>query len=157
MTIIYAVICRAKDAAILVEVCDRDVKGTFGTVMIELLQHLRDHPNLYLRDNDCKTFIQRNAAELDFFSHFLEACSAAAVLGNDDDENEMTNDTDNHYFHVYFKNDVYYCCLSDDSDPGDQKVYDSIYLRKYDFVTHILTPLTFPNASLFFSQEISHF
>jgi hypothetical protein len=96
MTIIYAVVCRAKDAAILVEVCDKDVKGTFGTIMVELLQHLRDHP--------------------DFFS---EACSAAA-LGND---NDSANDTDSHFFHLYLKNGVYYCCLSDDADTRDQKVY----------------------------------
>lgn len=118
MTIIYAVVCRAKDAAILVEVCDKDVKGTFGTIMVELLQHLRDHPDFF-SDGDLKTFVQRNTMELDFFSHFLEACSAAA-LGND---SESANDTDNHFFHLYLKNGVYYCCLSDDADTRDQKVY----------------------------------
>ena len=124
MTIIYAVVCRSKDAAILVEVCDRDVKGTFGTIMIELLQHLRDHPNAYIQENDCKTFVQRNTNEIDFFSHFLEACSAAAAgFGNDDDEEGITAESENHYFHVYFKKGVYYCCLSDDADTGDQKVY----------------------------------
>jgi hypothetical protein len=125
MTIIYAVVCRSKDAAVLVEVCDRDVKGTFGTIMIELLQHLRDHPNTYIRENDCKTFVQRNTDEIDFFSHFLEACSAAAAgFGNDDgDDDDIVTDAENHYFHVFFKKGVYYCCLSDDADAGDQKVY----------------------------------
>ena len=118
MTIIYSVVCRAKDAAILVEVCDKDVKGTFGTIMVELLQHMRDHPDFFA-DGDLKTFVQRNSVETDFFSHFLEACSAAA-LGND---NEAPNDTDNHFFHLYLKNNVYYCCLSDDADTRDQKVY----------------------------------
>ena len=120
MTIIYAVICRAKDAAILVEVCDRDVKGTFGTIMIELLQHLRDHPTIF-HDGDLKTFIQRNTMELDFFSHFLEACSAVTTMGNDN-ETTTTDETDNHFFHLYFKNGIYYCCLSDDADTRDQKV-----------------------------------
>jgi hypothetical protein len=122
MTIIYAVICRAKDAAILVEVCDKDVKGTFGTIMIELLQHLRDHPTIF-QEGDLKTFIQRNSIELDFFSHFLEACSAAAAFGNDGTtDEEDANDTDSHFFHLYFKGGVFYCCLSDDADTRDQKV-----------------------------------
>lgn len=114
MTIIYAVVCRAKDAAILTEVCDRDIKGTFGSVMVELLQHLRDHPDFF-KEGDLKTFVQRNQAERDFFSHFLEACSAA--LGDDDDA------TADSYFHLYFTRGVYYCCLADDSDARDQKVY----------------------------------
>jgi hypothetical protein len=126
MTIIYAVICRAKDAAILVEVCDRDVKGTFGTIMIELLQHLRDHPKLF-QDGDLKTFIQRNTVELDFFSHFLEACSAATIGNDVDPDDSDACDTDNHYFHLYFKTGVYYCCLSDDSDTRDQKVYVLVF------------------------------
>ena len=115
MTIIYAVICRAKDAAILTEVCDRDVKGTFGTVMVELLQHLRDHPEFF-QDGDLKTFVQRNQAEMDFFSHFLEACNVA--LG---DEEEGKGPVEN-YFHLFFKDGVYFCCLGDDPDPQDQKV-----------------------------------
>lgn len=115
MTIIYAVICRAKDAAILTEVCDRDIKGTFGTVMVELLQHLRDHPEFF-KDGDLKTFVQRNQAEMDFFSHFLEACSAA--LGDDADDGILEN-----YFHLFFKDGVFYCCLGDDPDTRDQKVY----------------------------------
>ena len=125
MTIIYAVVCRSKDAAVLVEVCDRDVKGTFGTIMIELLQHLRDHPNEYVKENDCKTFVQRNTNEIDFFSHFLEACTAAASgFGNDDGEDDcIAAESENHFFHIYFKKGVYYCCLSDNADAGDQKVY----------------------------------
>lgn len=115
MTIIYAVICRAKDAAVLTEVCDKDVKGTFGSVMVELLQHLRDHPELF-QDGDLKTFVQKNQAEIDFFSHFLEACSAA--LG-DEEEGSSTSE---HYFHLFFKDGVFYCCLGDDADTRDQKV-----------------------------------
>ena len=135
MTIIYAVVCRSKDAAVLVEVCDRDVKGTFGTIMIELLQHLRDHPNTYIQENDCKTFVQRNTDEIDFFSHFLEACSAASSgFGNDDDEDDIAAETEDHYFHVYFKKGVYYCCLSDDADTGDQKVY--VLFRKCTNCAH---------------------
>jgi len=115
MTIVYACICRARDAAILTEVCDRDVKGSVGPVVVELMQHLRDHPNFF-NDGDLKTFVQRNEAENDFFSHFIEACSAA--LGDETDDNT----TQEHYFHLYFKDGVYYCCLGDDRDTRDQKV-----------------------------------
>lgn len=116
MTIIYSVICRAKDATILTEVCDRDLKGTFGSVWLELFQHLRDHPDFF-KDGDLKTFVQRNQAEMDFFSHFLEACSA--VLNKDDDINNSNPET---FFHIFFNNGVFYGCLGDDSDTRDQKV-----------------------------------
>lgn len=121
MTIVYACICRSKDAAILTEVCDKDVKGTVGQVVAELMQHLRDHPNFF-KDGDLKTFVQRNEAENDFFSHFIEACSAA--LGDETDDN---NNTQEHYFHLYYTattptDGIYYCCLGDDPDTRDQKV-----------------------------------
>jgi hypothetical protein len=121
MPIIYAVICRAKDAAILSEVCERDVKGTFGAVWAELLQHLRDHPEFF-QDGDLKTFIQRNQAEMDFFSNFLEACSAALS------DSEKDSGPEN-YFHLYFKDGVFYGCLGDDADVRDQKVYVTCHLR----------------------------
>lgn len=114
MTIVYAVVCRARDAAVLSEVCDRDVKGSVGPVMVELLQHLRDNPQFF-EDGDRKTFVQRNESEMDFFSHFIEACSAA--IGDDVGEEAVE-----HYFHLYFKDEVFYCCLSDDPDTADQKV-----------------------------------
>ena len=114
MTIVYAVVCRAKDAAVLTEACDRDIKGSVGPVMVELLQHLRDHPDFFA-DGDMKTFVQRNEEDrLDFFSHFIEACSAAIGEG--------TRDTVVHFFHLYFKDEVFYCCLGDDPDTRDQKV-----------------------------------
>jgi hypothetical protein len=125
MTILYTVICRIKDVAILVEVCDSDIKGTFSTIMIELLQHLyknNTNDNTIFNDGDCKTFIQQNTEELDFFSHFLEACNNSIYNTTGNDTNDGTNDTENHYFHLYYKNGIYYCCLSDDSDLRDQKV-----------------------------------
>jgi hypothetical protein len=122
MTIVYACICRAKDATILVEVCDRDVKGTFAAVVVELMQHLRDHPDLFA-DGDMKTFVQKNETEMDFFSHFLEACSAAMGEENGGDVE--------HYFHLYFRGGVFYCCLADDPDTRDQKVYVPVDLLTY--------------------------
>lgn len=115
MTIVYAVVCRARDAAVLAEACDRDIKGSVGPVMVELLQHLSKNPELFA-DGDMKTFVQRNDDEdqLDFFSHFIEACSAAIGEG--------TVETEEHYFHLYFKDELFYCCLGDDPDTRDQKV-----------------------------------
>jgi hypothetical protein len=115
MTIVYACICRQRDAAILTEVCDKDVKGTVSQVMVELLQHLRDHPELFA-ESEMKTFVQRNESELDFFNHFFEACSAA--LGED-----VGDVTPERFFHLYLMDGVFYCCLSDDHDIRDQKVY----------------------------------
>lgn len=115
MTIVYAAVSRAKDATIFSEVCDRDVKGTVGPVMVELLQHLSQHPDFF-QDGDRKTFVQRNDSETDFFSHFIEACAAA--IGDESGE-----DSTEHYVHLLYKDEVFYCCLGDDPDTRDQKVY----------------------------------
>mgnify|MGYP003546626118 FL=1 len=97
MTVLYAVICRSSDAVILTEVCDKDIKGSVGPVFLELLQHLRDHPN-FVPDGSMKTFVQRNQLEIDFFSNFLEACSAA--IG------EAGDQAPDHYFHLLQKRSV---------------------------------------------------
>jgi len=110
--IIYAVICRARDAAVLADCASKELRGNASQVTQMLLEHLRDHPGLIL-EGECKTFVQRNEAENDFFSHFIEACATA--LGDD-------QFADEHYFHLYFKEEVYYCCLGDDPDVRDQKV-----------------------------------
>ena len=115
MTIVYAVVCRANDATILAECCDRDIKGSVGPAMVELLQHLRDNPQFF-EDGDRKTFVQRNDSERDFFSHFIEACAVA--MGDETSDSEAME----HYFHLYLKDEVYYCCLGDDPDTRDQKV-----------------------------------
>lgn len=115
--IVYASIARIRDGAVLVEVTSADYnKGNAGQVMTTLVQHLKDHPEL-IEDGQRKTFIQRNEMETDFFSHFIEAC-AVAIGDNGDEENGL----EEHYFHLYRKDDVYYCCLGDDPDPRDQKV-----------------------------------
>jgi len=116
--IIYAAIARARDAATLVEVTSSNhMRGNFGQVTVTLLEHLRDTPALIM-DGELKTFVQRNEAETDFFSHFIEACSVAF-----DSTNSLNSSGEEHYFHVFRKADVFYCCLGDDPDPRDQKVY----------------------------------
>jgi hypothetical protein len=123
--IIYAAIARASDAAILVEACDPLLKGNAALVTSMLMQHFRDHPEelaspsaAFGGDPDVRrTFVQRNSEAIDsfefFFSNFIEACSTA--LGEDVVEEN--------YFHFLSKNGVFYCCIGDDPDPKDQKVY----------------------------------
>ena len=114
MTIIYAAIGRAKDAAVLVDCCDPLLKGNAQLVTTLLLQHLMKLPQI--PDNERRTFIHRNTVTSnDFVANFLEACSVA--LGEDDSDT-----IEEHYFHLYSKDDVYYVCLGDDGDVRQQKV-----------------------------------
>lgn len=111
--IIYAVIARASDAAVLADCCDPLLKGNAPLVTTVLMEHLRDHPEL-VQEGDLRTFVQRNTDDsLDFFTNFFDlACSMA--MGDDE--------VDENYFHLYLKDGVYYCCISDDEDSRDQKV-----------------------------------
>jgi hypothetical protein len=146
--IIYAAIARASDAAILVECCDPLLKGNAALVTSMLMQHFRDHPEELAPSSASaaasafsaslsssaygggagggqqdggvrRTFVQRNSMDIDsfefFFSNFIEACSTA--LGED-----VVEET---YFHFLSKAGVFYCCIGDDPDPKDQKVYVS--------------------------------
>ena len=111
--IIYAVIARASDAAVLVDCCDPLLKGNAPLVTSVLMEHLRDNPSL-VDDGDFRTFVQRNTEEsVDFFSNFLDAACAMAMGDDAVDEN---------YFHLFLQDGIYYCCISDDEDSRDQKV-----------------------------------
>jgi hypothetical protein len=118
--ILYALICRRDDTAVLADcVCDSELRGSFSQVFVELLHHLRDHPG-YCREGDLRTFVQRNDST-DFFLHFLDACTA---FGGGGDEGGGEEDSGReHYFQVFLKNGIFYGCLADDPDPRDQKVY----------------------------------
>lgn len=115
MTLIYAVVCRATDAVVLSEACDKDLKAVIGPAFMELLQHLRNHP---LDEGDRQTFVQKPTSveqQYDFMSHFLMSCQAA--IG------ETENIEDDYYFHIFRRNDVYYGCLGDDARLPYQKVH----------------------------------
>lgn len=113
--IVYAVICRAKDAIVLAEhSSDSLMSGNAPQVVIALMEHLRDNPNL-IQDNDMKTFVHNNAeAEDDFFQDFMNVCAMQTEI--------QDASVDEHYFHLYLKDGVTYCCISDDPDTRDQKV-----------------------------------
>ena len=124
--IIYAAIARVTDAAVLVDCCDPLLKGNAALVTSILMEHLRDNPTL-VNEGDLRTFVQRNADEsLDFFSHFLDSACAMALGDDTVDEN---------YFHLYRKEQVFYCCLSDDLDARDQKV-------NFAFLDHVQKEFT---------------
>lgn len=110
--IIYTVICRVRDVAVLVEVSSPELSGNAPQVTTKLLTHLRDHPEL-LVEGEYKTFVQRNQQEEDFLSNIVQSC--ASVL------NEEPWDED-YYFHLLMRDGVFYCCIGDDPDIRDQKV-----------------------------------
>ncbi|CAB9524216.1 Vesicle-associated membrane protein 7 [Seminavis robusta] len=118
--IVYAVICRAKDAVVLAEHSTDDLmSGNAPQVTIALLQHLRDHPDM-IKDKEMKTFVHSNDQEesdLDaFWSDFLHVCAM--------ESEEVANDVIimEYYFHLYLKDGIFYTCISDDPDTRDQKV-----------------------------------
>lgn len=128
--IVYAVIARASDAAVLCEFSSEAMTtgGNVAQVTTSLLEHLRDHPAI-MKEGDLKTFRQQSqggngsggdtsTAEDDFFGQFLHACTVAVSLTDELD----LGDVEEYFFHLWHKDDVFYCCLSDDRDPDEQKV-----------------------------------
>ncbi len=123
MTIVYAVICRARDAGILVEVATEALDGSNAPqVTTALLEHLRDHPAA-MKEGDLKTFVHRNENGGwdgdDFFSQFMQACTVNITTSDDLDLGAIQE----HYFHLWYEAGVFYCCLSDNPEPKEQKVY----------------------------------
>ena len=110
--IVYAVICRATDAVVLAEHSTDSLSGNAPQVTIALIQHLKDNPDI-VNDGELRTFVHSsNDMEDDFFSDFLNVCSMNVGL----------DEMDESYFHLYLKDGVFYCCISDDPDTRDQKV-----------------------------------
>lgn len=118
--IVYAVICRSRDAAVLCENYTPELGGNAPQVSMALMERLRDHPE-YLASGESKTFAQRNE-ETDFFAFtsFLEACTGGAGDATMGD----------HFFHVMHDGTVYFSCLSDDPDPRSHAV-------AFKFLNHV--------------------
>lgn len=121
MTIVYAVICRARDAGILVEVATEALDGSNAPqVTTALLEHLRDNPAA-LKEGDLKTFVHRNGKDEggdDFFSQFMQACTVSITTTDELDIGAV----EEHFFHLWYEGGVFYCCLSDNPVPKEQKV-----------------------------------
>jgi len=111
--IVYAVICRSKDAVVLAEHSSNSLmSGNAPQVTISLMEHLRDNPKL-INNGEMKTLVHNNDdQEDDFFSDFLNVCAMTMDFP----------DIDEYYFHLFLKDGVLYCCISDDFDAKDQKV-----------------------------------
>mmetsp|Transcript_10409 Transcript_10409/g.14701 ORF Transcript_10409/g.14701 Transcript_10409/m.14701 type:complete len:270 (-) Transcript_10409:1775-2584(-) len=131
--ILYAIICRAKDAAVLVECSIESVSGNVSQAYIALVQYLKDNRNV-VPSGKRRTFVQHTEAaarnslgydedgDFDFWN-FFEAVTGCSEDGLD------------YFFHVYCKGDVFYCCLSDDPDMKEQKV-------SFAFLDHVQTEFT---------------
>jgi Synaptobrevin/Regulated-SNARE-like domain len=126
MTIIYTVIARQKDATVLVEVADSDIKGgNLSQIFIRLVEYFRDHP---ITDNGIwRTFVQRNNesdyVHDDFLSFFVEACTSVLndpVKACTPDGKEYIQEE--YFIHVYYYDGILFACLADDPESRDQKV-----------------------------------
>mmetsp|Transcript_11218 Transcript_11218/g.20173 ORF Transcript_11218/g.20173 Transcript_11218/m.20173 type:complete len:282 (+) Transcript_11218:40-885(+) len=119
--IVYAVIARSKDAAILCEYSSEALSsGNAPQVTAALLEHLRSHPSI-MQEGELKTFRHRNdgsTSEEDFLSQFMQACTVAINTTEELDPGAV----EEHFFHLWHQDEVFYCCLSDDRDPKEQKV-----------------------------------
>lgn len=120
--IVYAVISRSHDAAILCEFSSEALTaGNAPQVTASLLEHLRDHPAI-VKEGDLKTYRHANQGDDndggDFFSQIIQACSVAISTSDEWDP----EDVEEYFFHLWNQDGVFYCCLSDDVDPRQQKV-----------------------------------
>jgi hypothetical protein len=116
--IVHAVISRSHDAAILCEFSSEALTGNAPQVTASLLEHLRDHPAI-MKEGDLKTFRHSNQGDdEDFFSQFIQACSVAISTTDELDPGTV----EEYFFHLWHQDGVFYCCLSDDVDPREQKV-----------------------------------
>ena len=146
--IVYCVICRQKDASVLCELHDNsDLKGNAPQVTTALLEHLCAHPETF-NEGDLKTYVNRSDSSRgsgswgsgffgrgrqqpdpnDMFNQFLHACTIPITSVTADEELDLGN-IQEHYFHVWNYDGVFYCCLSDDKNQKDQKVYVPIVLQ----------------------------
>jgi len=119
--IVYTVICRAHDAAILVELATESLAGgNAPQVTTALLEHLRDNPNV-IREGNLRTFVHRNYEEEmgdDMFNTVLHACTVPINTAEQLDLGHF----DEHFFHLWLHEGIYYCCLSDSPEPRHHKV-----------------------------------
>lgn len=119
--IVYAVVCRSSDAAILCEYSTDDLSGNAPQCTAAILEHMRDHPNI-LKEGDIKTFRNTSRSstytEEDFLSQFLQACSVAITTADEMDLGTV----EEYFFHIWHQEGIFYCCLGDDKQARQQKV-----------------------------------
>ena len=117
--IVYSVICRARDAAVLVEVSSDSSDGNVPQVTLALLEHLSQAGPQAIGERDLKTYVHRNEQNAgDIFSQVVQACTTMSIQTKE----ELDLGDEEHFFHLWTEDGVFYCCLSDDPDPRRHKV-----------------------------------
>jgi len=141
--ILYAVIARAKDAAVLVEAMVAGVEGNFPQITVEVLERIVSTSSYesalgtlesqseieLLPDGGRRTFVQRHGGESNMFDSLFSGvatqwsfCGFAADNndGSSAGETGATAAGDNgdidYYFHLCRKDNVMCLCISDDID-----------------------------------------
>jgi len=123
--IIYTVIGKEEDGAVLVEASHEAVEGNYPLIATQLLERLRDDPGLVPSGNR-KTFIHREDIETggNFAicggSEGLWGLGASSWFGGSGDASSKsgtgtTSGGLDHYFHVLHGESAFYICLSDDT------------------------------------------
>jgi hypothetical protein len=71
-------------------------------------------------EGDLTTFVHRNEKDglEDLFSQFMQSCTISLMTAEELDLGAVQE----HYFHLWYQDGVFYCCLSDDPDPRQHKV-----------------------------------
>lgn len=139
--ILYAVIARAKDAAVLVESSVAGVEGNFPQITIEVLERIVSTSSYttamgtlesssqveLLPDGARRTFVQRHDEPM-FGGMFSAVATQWTCFGGWDNistndvekganaNNNKSNGDMDYYFHLSRKDDVICLCISDDTD-----------------------------------------
>jgi len=119
--ILYTIIARSSDGAILAEATTGGIEGNHPIVMQQLMEALLDKPQLAPTVGNRKTFAHIGSEENDIEqSDTQDFWSPFGRKGGDNTDGECRS-LEN-YFHVLRGQNEFYVCLSDDKEQRSQKV-----------------------------------
>ena len=144
--ILYAVIARAKDGAVLVESIVAGIEGNFPHVTVEVLERIVSSANqtssVLLPDGGKRTFVQRRDLPMfgGLFSGVVATQWTCFGYNNADDMESPAmrgggNGDVDYYFHLCRKDNVICLCISDDIDARHHAV-------NYDFLDDVEAKFT---------------
>ncbi|KAL3822683.1 hypothetical protein ACHAXA_009565 [Cyclostephanos tholiformis] len=144
--ILYAVIARAKDGAVLVESIVAGIEGNFPHVTVEVLERIVSSANhtssVLLPDGGKRTFVQRRDLPMfgGLFSGVVATQWTCFGYNNADDMESQAmrgggNGDVDYYFHMCRKDNVICLCISDDIDARHHAV-------NYDFLDDVEAKFT---------------
>lgn len=140
--ILYSVIARAKDGAVLVESIVAGVEGNFPQVTVEVLERIVGSSSVPLPDGGRRTFVQQR--DLPMFGGLFSGAVATQWtcfgLNNANDVESQArrgggNGDIDYYFHLCRKDNVIILCISDDIDARQHAV-------NYDFLDDVESKFT---------------